>query len=84
MSRSFAFAPRLLKAPAAAHYLGISESKLLTTGIPRRVSEGNKLFDIRDLDAWADELPYEGAANCRANSTNSAEVDSLFGVGAPN
>lgn len=30
-----AFAPRLLPAPEAAHYLGISESTLRLLGLPR-------------------------------------------------
>ena len=53
------FAPRLLPAPQAAAYLGISQSKLLTLPIRRKVDGGNRLFDRFDLDAYADALPYE-------------------------
>ena len=34
------FAPRLLAAPDAAHYLSVSETTLRTLGIPRRMHDG--------------------------------------------
>lgn len=54
------FAPRLMPAPAAAHYLGVSESTLRTLDIPRRALGAKRLYDRRDLDRYADSLPIEG------------------------
>lgn len=52
--------PRLMKAPDAAAYLGISASKLRGLPIRRKVDGGNLLYDRLDLDAYASSLPYEG------------------------
>jgi hypothetical protein len=57
---SISFAPRLLPAPQAAAYLGVSETKLLTLGIPRKMLGAKRLFDRLDLDAYADALSAEG------------------------
>ena len=54
------FAPRLMPAPQAAHYLGVSASKLRDLPIPRRMLDGKRLYDRIDLDAYADTLPSEG------------------------
>lgn len=54
------FAPRLMPAPQAAHYIGVSQSKLRTLGLPRRELDGKRVYDKADLDAYADNLPYEG------------------------
>ena len=67
-----AFPPRLMQASAAAHYLGVSVSKLRGLDIPARVNGGNKLYDKIDLDAYADALPYDGKGG------NSC--DELFGA----
>lgn len=56
------YQPRLLGAPEAAAYLGISATKLYSLGIPRRILDGRKLFDRFDLDAFASDLPIEGEA----------------------
>lgn len=53
------FAPLLMPAPAAAHYLGLSESTLRNLGLPRKMMGAKRLYDRRDLDQWADSLPYE-------------------------
>lgn len=53
------FPPLLMSAPAAAHYLSVSESTLLTLDIPRKMLRSKRLYDRRDLDQWADSLPYE-------------------------
>lgn len=53
------FAPRLLPAPAAARYLGVSESLLRTLPIPRRELNRKRVYDRADLDRYADTLPYE-------------------------
>lgn len=78
MSMNYAFAPRLMQEPAAAHYLGVSPSKLRTLKIPRRMSGANRLFDIRDLDAWADALTYDGDEECH----DTREADRVFGIAA--
>ena len=54
--------PSLLGEHDAAKYLGISKSTLRTLGISRRMLGGRRLYDRRDLDAFVDELPYEGEA----------------------
>ena len=54
------FAPRLMPAPIAARYIGVSETTLRGLGLPRRVLGGKRLYDQADLDAYADALPYEG------------------------
>lgn len=53
-------AARLLPEPAAADYIGVSRSTLRKLGIKRRVLGGKRLYDRIDLDAFADELSYEG------------------------
>lgn len=55
-----AFTPRLLPAPRAAVYLGVSESTLRKLEIPRRKLGEKRLYDVRDLDAYADTLPRIG------------------------
>jgi hypothetical protein len=48
--------PRLLAEPEAAEYLSIGKTLLRTRGPdPRRVGR-RVLYDIRDLDRWADRL----------------------------
>lgn len=56
---SFHFPPRLMQAKAAAHYLGISPSKFRGLDLPCKIDGGNALYDIADLDAYADNLPYK-------------------------
>jgi hypothetical protein len=67
------FAPRLMPAPQAAHYLGVSVSTLRGLGLPRRRLGGKRVYDRADLDAYADALPYEGHAPA---------LDSLPRIGA--
>lgn len=52
--------PRLMPAPDAAAYLGVSESMLRTLEIRRRVLRSKRLYEVADLDAYADALPYDG------------------------
>ncbi len=56
---SYQFPPRLMQAKAAAHYLGMSPSKFYGLDLPCRIDGGNVLYDIADLDAYADKLPYK-------------------------
>lgn len=67
------FPPRLMPAPVAAHYLGVSESMLRTLSLPRREIGAKRLFDKADLDAYADSLPYEG------REETTCQADEAFG-----
>ncbi|QFS84012.1 hypothetical protein FIV09_14340 [Roseivivax sp. THAF197b] len=67
------FTPRLLPAPQAAQYLGVSESKLRTLPIPRRILDAKKLYHINDLIAYADGLPVEGESEVNS-------CDAIFGA----
>lgn len=69
------FASRLLPAPQAAHYLGVSVSKLAGLPIRRRQLDGKRVYDRNDLDAYADELPYEFDIRESINT-----CDGLFGA----
>lgn len=62
MALSFDFTPRLMPGPQAAHYLGISETKLRSLSITRRVLDGKRLYHLNDLIAYADSLDAEGEA----------------------
>lgn len=55
-----AVTPRLMPAPVAAAYLGISETKLRSLAIPRKALDGKRVYEKADLDDYADRLPYEG------------------------
>lgn len=61
MSRRIDIPPRLMPAPVAAAYLGVSESFLRNMDIPRRKLGAKRLYDVHDLDRVADLLPYEGS-----------------------
>jgi len=78
---TYAFIPRLLPSPAAAAYLGVSESMLRKLGIRRKEQGAKRLYDRTDLDAHADELPYEGQpdnADIEEQAVNAC--DDAFGV----
>ena len=60
---SISFAPRLLAAPEAAAYLGVSETMLRSLGIPRKALGTKRLYDRLTLDDYASALPTEGEAN---------------------
>ena len=67
---SIAFTPRLLAAPDAASYLGVSASTLRGLPIQRRKLGAKRLYDRFDLDAYASDLPTEEMGNT---------CDQLFG-----
>jgi len=69
------FAPRLLPAPEAAAYLGVSPATLRGLPIPRRALGGKRLYDRLDLDAYASDLPYEGQGG------DEQSCDEIFGIG---
>lgn len=73
---SYQFPPRLMQAKAAAHYLGVSASKLRGLDLPCKVDGGNKLYDRADLDAYADALPYDGLAE---GEDSCADADAVWG-----
>lgn len=75
MAKHFDFAPLLMSARQAAHYLGVSESKLLSLNIKRIVHGGNKQYHRSDLDGYANDLPYEGESDGEENP-----CDQLFGT----
>ena len=52
--------PRLMPAPQAAAYIGVSESTLRKLEIPRKLLGSKRLYDRKELDAYADSLPIEG------------------------
>ena len=72
--QDISFAPRLLPAPEAAHYLGVSTSTLRTLNIPRRQLGAKRLYDRIDLDAFASGLPTEGELS------GDSECDAAFGL----
>lgn len=70
------FIPRLMPAPRAASYLGISETKLRELNIPRRILDGKRLYDVFTLDQYADSLTVEGEMSEEDEAT---KCDRLFG-----
>lgn len=69
-----AFLPLLLSEASAAHYLGISPRMLRDLPLRRRTLGARRLYDRRDLDAFADALPYE------AGEEEVDTCDGRFGV----
>lgn len=67
--------PRLMPAPVAAAYLGVSESTLRQLGLPRRCLGAKRLYERADLDAYIDSLPYEGDREDRCqDDTDQADA----------
>lgn len=65
MPMTLDFSPRLMPAGQAAHYLGISASKLRMLPIASKRLDGKRVWDRRDLDAYADDLPTHGETDQR-------------------
>lgn len=82
MPRNTDFVPRLMNADQAAHYVGLSPSKLRTKEIPCKVDGRNKLYERADLDAYVDGLPYAGYPEIEGDDPCGA-ADAAFG-GRPN
>jgi hypothetical protein len=74
---SLAFPPRLLAAPEAAQYIGVSVTTLRGLGLPRRILGGKRLYDRIELDAFASSLPIEGEDQ-ESGGVNSC--DAAFGI----
>lgn len=70
-ARTLDFAPLLMPAPQAAHYLGVSVSMLRTLPIPRRILGAKRLYLRTELDAFAFDLPTEGG-DSRGNTCDEA------------
>lgn len=68
------FTPRLMPAPHAAHYLGVSTSTLRKLPIARRELGSKRVYDKADLDRYVDTLPYE------ASEEGGDECDQIFGI----
>lgn len=68
------FIPRLLPSPAAAHYLGVSETTLRSLNLPRKVLCAKRLYDINMLDDFASSLPDDGVVD-----EGQAGCDRAFG-----
>lgn len=68
MNNTTAYPPLLLPAAEAASYVGVSKSTLRNLDIPRKTLGAKRLYDRRDLDAFADGLSYE---NKEANSCDA-------------
>ncbi len=69
MTARLAIQPALLGESDAAFYLGIGTTTLRGLGLKRRVLGGRRLYDRRDLDAYADSLPYEGEGGAGEKNT---------------
>ena len=73
--------PLLMPAPTAALYIGVSVSTLRSLNIPRRKLGSKRLYDRRDLDAYANDLPYDGQDEEHDEEKEGGEntCDGLFG-----
>lgn len=63
--------PRLLGAADAARYLGMSPSTFRKIDLPSKRFGALRLYERADLDAFADSVPYEGAAVEEVNSCDA-------------
>lgn len=75
------YQPRLLSAPEAARYIGVSETTLRALGLPRRELGKRRLYDRYDLEAFANSLRYD-AEEVDTASGERDECDRLFGAGS--
>ena len=77
MVSNLTYAPRLLPAQEAAHYLGVSVTTLRNLGIPRRHLQSKRLYDRMVLDAYASNLPSDDV-----EGESCAEANKAFGLKA--
>jgi hypothetical protein len=59
MTTTLTYAPRLLTAPEAAQYLGVSQTTLRSLAIPRCHLLSKRLYDRIKLDDFASNLPTD-------------------------
>ncbi len=62
-----AYPPRLMRRHEAARYIGVSATTLEVLVAENQIAPGKKVrgctvWDVRDLDAFSDALPYIGEA----------------------
>ena len=74
------YQPRLMPAPEAARYIGVSETTLRGLGLPRRVLGKRRLYDRYDLEAFVNAMSYD-AEDASAADGDRDECDRLFGAG---
>lgn len=75
------YQPRLMPAPDAARYIGVSETTLRGLGLPRRVLGKKRLYDRYDLEAYVNDMRYD-AEEADTASGEREECDRLFGAGS--
>ncbi|WP_411839262.1 DNA-binding protein [Paracoccus sp. ME4] len=73
--------PRLLPAPDAARYIGISGNYLRTLGLLRRVLGKCRLHERYDLDAFVSSMEIEGG-DVDTLEKDIGECGKLFGAGS--
>lgn len=69
--------PRLMAAPLAAAYIGLSENTLRAVGPKPREVGKRRLYDRIDLDRWADRLGGQPLTAHEAKQ-ESSEVERRF------
>lgn len=74
------YQPRLLPAPEAAKYIGVSETTLRGLGLPRRVLGRKRLYDRFDLEAFVNSMRYD-LDEAESGEGDRAQCDRLFGAG---
>ena len=74
MTTTLTYPPRLLTAPEAAQYLGVSETTLRVLSLPRVHLGGKRIFDRIKLDDYASNLPTD-----EQEDDSCAEADQAFG-----
>ncbi len=70
--------PRLLAEPDAAEYLSIGATTLRTLGIKARRVGSRVLYDIRDLDRWADRMEDQPVADADHLKESISEEERFF------
>ncbi|WP_395698728.1 helix-turn-helix transcriptional regulator [Methylocella sp.] len=66
--------PRLIVADAAAAYVGLSGSKFLALvkegrAPAPRLTGGRRVWDVRELDTFVDDLPHDAEAAAPADTS---------------
>jgi cephalosporin hydroxylase len=59
----------------AGAYIGVSDSKLRDLPIPRKRQGRIVVYDRRDLEAYAETLPYEGQEEAFCDEMNKADEE---------
>lgn len=67
-----------MQAREATRYLDVSETKFRRIGLRSKHPGGNRLWDIRDLDDYADRLEHDGKHSCGTKTNEATSVP--FGI----